>query len=158
MNYSTKQDIIEQKRAELISVINEDFNIYEAVSIALEEHFMGIPFYTGSNNYKNDEIFAEEFNKAFLKSKHNRLFHNYGVALTEVFELLYQKQIRLGYVEIKKAVYAYMKKNKYESYSIEETESFTGWRNWLAEVICQDAIMDIIIDADWQLIVKPPKK
>jgi hypothetical protein len=159
MDYNKKQDIIENKRKELIEVVNSmGCSVYEAVGFAIQEHFLGIPF---KNDYSDDDQFEESFKQIYLRRDNNHSKELvYSKTMTEVLEHLYSKQISNTYVEIKKFVYARLEEELAEgSYwgteNFDWCDEFKDWL-WFMEEKLHDEIMDTLVDNNWNILT--PKK
>lgn len=160
MTHDERQNIIEDKRKELIDLITSiNFTTSEAVGFAIQEHYLGI---TIKDDYSDDNEFEESFKKLYLRRKGetgpNELI--YSKSMTEVLEHLYSKQIGKTYIEIKKYVYARLEEEiKEGSYwgkdNFDFGDDFREWL-WFMEDKLYTEVDESVADDNWNII--PPKK
>ena len=156
MDHSELQNVIEDKRKELIDLlISINFTTSEAVGFCIQEHFLGI---TIKDNYSDDNEFEESFKKLFLRRSNGDLI--YSKTMTDVLEHLYSKQIGKTYIEIKKYVYARLEEEiKEGSYwgkdNFDFGDDFKEWL-WFMEDKLYTEVDECVADDNWNII--PPKK
>ena len=160
MKYDDLQNVIEDKRKELIDLITSiGFTTSEAVGFAIQEHFLGITF---KDNYSDDDEFEDNFKKVYLRrdntSGPNEMI--FSKSMTEVLEHLFRKQISKTYIEIKKYVYARLEEEKalgnyWGTDNFDFGDDFKEWL-WFMEDKLYTEVEECVADDNWNII--PPKK
>jgi len=160
MDYDDKQNIIEDKRKELIDLlISIDFTTTEAVAFAIQEHFLGI---TLKDNYSDDNEFEDSFKKLYLRRDNSSTARTlvYSKTMTDVLEHLYNKQLGKTYIEIKKYVYGRLEEEKtlgnyWGTDNFDFGDDFKEWL-WFMEDKLYTEVCECVADDNWNII--PPKK
>jgi hypothetical protein len=160
MDYNELQNVIEDKRKELIDlIVSINFTTSEAVGFAIQEHYLGI---TLKNDYSDDNEFEDNFKKVYLRRNNNVGAKEliFSKTMTDVLEHLYSKQIGKTYIEIKKYVYARLEEEKtlgnyWGSDNFDFGDDFKEWL-WFMEDKLYTEVDESVANDEWNII--PAKK
>ena len=125
MKHNDVMTTIELKREELIDIlVKEDFGTFELTIHAIEEYYLGVPFY--DDDYQNYNNLKEQFEERVLKNRNGD--PKFSLNMEQVLQRLFYSQISDAYVHLKKKVYEYFKEHelKDESEKVEmgDTEDY----------------------------------
>ena len=162
MDYNLKQTYLEINRERFIEILMQDnLTPYDAIIIATEQWFIGIPFNEESTYEKE---FRDHFEHRILKHPNYRgpEEYRYSYAMTEILEHLLNHQIEDQFHQIKKIVYDYLDEQKTLSdnkedcffWSVDADIPFTLYTCYVAE-----ELSDLIgIKYDWTTEKKKTNK